>query len=512
MASTHLVQSNITLPINQRGNRVVVDSRGRYYCAYGKTSPSPLLIMAYSDDGGQTWTEVDTPFPTALISVVIAIDSQDVIHVAYGRSTYIVHYRTFSNLAWNAAEAIFDGTSNTDTVNSVDIAVDSNDFPHVAWSQDEATATTDVIFYSERTSGSWASRTSLIVAGGSTNYNAPIMLIDSHNRKYIIFNSAGTYYYAKNSTGTWSSPNAIITISLASGYQAAAVIDSNDNVYVAAASSSFNSPTLDWVKYTQATDSWSAGVSLLSIACKNPSMSILSNNKVYLFYLDNSNPDTGLYYFTYESGAWSALPTLVLDDDSIEASTGAMGVATQTPIFPKLEAKSTQIPTVGFNFTFNNLLVGANDITFYSTDDLLLQVPLSKSYSRKASASLPSNDTNLTTLFNPEEYGDVAVEDAQYASQAATDQYAIQQFKCRATNSSDLIYAVWIGKTNIAPSASAVYLQIYNRNSGLWETLDSNNSANADVNFTLSGEKLTNLSHYYDATNWASFRVYQHAE
>jgi len=56
-----------------------------------------------------------------------------------------------------------------------------------------------------------------------------------------------------------------------------------------------------------------------------------------------------------------------------------------------------------------------------------------------------------------------------------------------------------------------IYLQVLNRNSGIWETLDSNNTALVNQEFTLTGKITSNISYYYNASFWVAFRVYQYA-
>jgi len=56
-----------------------------------------------------------------------------------------------------------------------------------------------------------------------------------------------------------------------------------------------------------------------------------------------------------------------------------------------------------------------------------------------------------------------------------------------------------------------VQLQIYNRTSGEWETIDTNNTSLADTNFTLTSFVDSNLSDYFDADYWVSCRIYQQA-
>jgi len=106
----------------------------------------------------------------------------------------------------------------------------------------------------------------------------------------------------------------------------------------------------------------------------------------------------------------------------------------------------------------------------------------------------------------------VANDDNNYVTQGATGEYAIFLFKDQHTGQ-DNIKVTWIGKSDLAASVSTVYLQIYDRvtGGGQWETLDSNNIANAGVEFTLTGDVVANLGNYFDVGNWIACRVYQEA-
>jgi len=125
--------------------------------------------------------------------------------------------------------------------------------------------------------------------------------------------------------------------------------------------------------------------------------------------------------------------------------------------------------------------------------------------------ALPGNDANLEVAFACPEYPMVAIDDDIYVQQTACDEYTLFLWKNQNNDNKSIIIVQWKGKSDRAPSISSVYLQIYNRNTPAWETLDSNNVAGAGVEFTLSGIQSTNLGWYYDGTNWVSCRVYQHA-
>lgn len=133
------------------------------------------------------------------------------------------------------------------------------------------------------------------------------------------------------------------------------------------------------------------------------------------------------------------------------------------------------------------------------------------SYTRGDASTLPSYDTDLETLFTESDYTDVADDDGVYVALTPSylEPYAIFLWKDRNTNNTDGITATCRVKAALAPSSSTVYLQIYNRNSSSWETLDTNNIAAADIEFILTGTQTTNLSYYYDSSYWVACRIYQ---
>ena len=61
---------------------------------------------------------------------------------------------------------------------------------------------------------------------------------------------------------------------------------------------------------------------------------------------------------------------------------------------------------------------------------------------------------------------------------------------------------------NILTSTSTVYLQIYNRDTTTWETLNSNSTASVNTDFSLIGY-VADLTNYKDASNVISCRIYQ---
>lgn len=100
--------------------------------------------------------------------------------------------------------------------------------------------------------------------------------------------------------------------------------------------------------------------------------------------------------------------------------------------------------------------------------------------------------------------------DAAFVAQPANaPEYAIFLFKDQNTNSTDKFRPTWIGMADYPPSLATVYLQIFNRSTLTWETVDFNNSAGSREEFTLSAWVDSSLDDYYDGSDIVSCRVYQ---
>lgn len=133
-----------------------------------------------------------------------------------------------------------------------------------------------------------------------------------------------------------------------------------------------------------------------------------------------------------------------------------------------------------------------------------------KEYSREATA-LPTDDTVLTTRYTEQEYQDVLTENNIYVSQEATNIPSIHFFKNYNTNNDNtsITTITWTGQASYGPNLITVFLQVYNQNSSLWETVDFDGTTLANTNFTLTKLINTNISDYYDSKFRISCRVYQ---
>jgi hypothetical protein len=477
--------------------RMVRGSNGTLYVVYVKTTAPTYLFCAYSTDTGSTWTEVSAGFsPSTWPYPVVAIDSQDIVHIVYGL-TNDARYRQFTiSGGFTTQENI--GTHVVSADQYFDIAIDSADNVHVVWEDWSR------IYYNKRTAGTWGAQ-QLLQTTTATGGKRPKIAIDSNNYIYIVYHdnpsSNSAILYLKY-TGSWTSAVQLDSFTTTSNAVASLAIDSLNNVHVIYARGDTKTY---YIKYTALTDSWSAAAVISADTNREfPTICVDSNDNlnVVCFALSDTSYDI---YFSQNTGSWSAF-SKILDSSGIHAFKYS---AIQSTVSPVINAVHTNIATAGYQFTYIDVVAAVNILRFYSSTDINFPAPQTKNYSRKASASLPATDSNLSTLFTSTGYSNVATENSVFEDQVATDQYSIQQFKNKGNAVTDNINVSWIGKTSIAPSASTVYLQIYNRNSGLWETLSSNNSSSANTAFTLTGSKTSSLTNYYDGSNWVSCRVYQ---
>jgi hypothetical protein len=130
-------------------------------------------------------------------------------------------------------------------------------------------------------------------------------------------------------------------------------------------------------------------------------------------------------------------------------------------------------------------------------------------YTRGDEVALPGNDTDLETNYSAQDVIDVATKDNVRVDQTATKQYMIHQYKNFVGDNTNC-QLEWEGQTTLAPTTLTVYLQIYNRTTSAWVTVDSDNTSPADTDFGLLAD-VVDLTDYKDARNVISCRVYQEA-
>lgn len=130
-------------------------------------------------------------------------------------------------------------------------------------------------------------------------------------------------------------------------------------------------------------------------------------------------------------------------------------------------------------------------------------------FSRGAYTVLPTNNADLTTIYDGTDLTNVGSDNSVYVNQAATSpDYAVHQAKW--STSAPSVDILWNGQTDLAPSSSVVKLQVYKVAAPAgWVDLDSDNTTGANADFDLSYNGLATAD-YLD-TGVITFRVYQAA-
>ena len=131
-------------------------------------------------------------------------------------------------------------------------------------------------------------------------------------------------------------------------------------------------------------------------------------------------------------------------------------------------------------------------------------------YTREGKSSLPTDDTDLATVYSAGEKTNVETDNGVRVTLNTVDlAYNIHQFRKQHTNSTDDITVTVDMQAEQAPSGRTVYLQIYNFNSAAWETLDSDSATAADTDFVLTGTQSGAAANYYNGSDEVVIRVYQ---
>lgn len=127
-------------------------------------------------------------------------------------------------------------------------------------------------------------------------------------------------------------------------------------------------------------------------------------------------------------------------------------------------------------------------------------------YSRGENITLPTGDSDLTTLYSTTEETTVANRNNEYVGIIGGGDYLLHQFK-KFVGGETTCKVEWEGRSSLAPSTSTVYLQIFNYTSA-WETIDNNNTAPANTDFELEAN-IPDLTDYKDPSGVVVCRVYQ---
>lgn len=131
-----------------------------------------------------------------------------------------------------------------------------------------------------------------------------------------------------------------------------------------------------------------------------------------------------------------------------------------------------------------------------------------KQYSYGAFASLPTDNTDLSTFYTPTQVTNVSTPlNTTEVDDISTEAFRVHQFAYNMTPAQ--VTAQWIGITGQAASDRNVVFQVYNVSSGLWETLQTDSTTASNTSTTLGGSVTASFANYFDAQNFITFRAYQ---
>lgn len=152
----------------------------------------------------------------------------------------------------------------------------------------------------------------------------------------------------------------------------------------------------------------------------------------------------------------------------------------------------------------------------YLNTNNILTLPVSEvleylNYTRENSATLDTSDVGLPTVSTYDDFIKVNTDDDTFLDLEGSQVYFKYLFKKNNhnTDNTNPFTVTWSGKSTVAPSTSTVYLQVFNRDSQEWETIDSDNSTGANTKFTLTASVTESVGNYYDENYLISCRVYQ---
>lgn len=184
------------------------------------------------------------------------------------------------------------------------------------------------------------------------------------------------------------------------------------------------------------------------------------------------------------------------------------GDYTETADVGAVWGTDTSSPSYGGGIAgrFGNGGAAWEDIATY---DRLFKEYLIVGYTRGDEVSLPGNDNDLENVYSLSDVTDVQSSNNVRVAQTGTNQYMLHQFK-DYIGSASACNVSWEGQTTWPPSSSTVNLQIYNRNTTTWETIDSDNTSSVNTDFQLSAN-IADTTNYKDSNGFISCRVYQQA-
>jgi hypothetical protein len=201
-----------------------------------------------------------------------------------------VSYKKYASSSWSSA---YNLSTNASFYPS--LAIDTDDYVHVAWHQYNITSEMNEIKYIKYVSG-WGSITNL-TSNTSLNYTHPMIACDLSNYVHVVYETSDNNTNYTKYTTSWSSEEIVLNGGNYSYMRPSVSVYDTDDISVQAYIFSGSNYV---VKERHNTGSWSSAIELLNVSgknCTNPS----SISAIWPMFCEDcyvNIPDSG-YAFTY---------------------------------------------------------------------------------------------------------------------------------------------------------------------------------------------------------------------
>ncbi len=344
--------------------KIARTSNGDLHVVYFRNNASSTKNIYYSKstDGGINWME------TALTAEIyensypaIAVDGNDNIFVFWhgkggvSTSTFQIRYREYTGGSWGDITQL---TSGTYTQKYPSVAVDSNNYLHVAWSGYVASSTTKYQLRYEKYTTSWQGIEELTTDFNNEFYYSTIAIgpDDYIHLGFEKFNWTTLNYeiqYLLND-GSWQAREEVASSTDYNRTDHSIAVDSVGNVHVVYKGKA--SSTANYILYRERTSSWQEETTLWTYTIEQwwPAISIDSSDNLDILWAGD-NVDHGDYkqyhhikYYN-SSSSWSGVEYLT--DTSILGE--GYAIISLWAYQPVIDGARTNRPKTGYSYIYN---------------------------------------------------------------------------------------------------------------------------------------------------------------
>jgi len=378
-------------------------SNGDLHCVWADQrsglEETQQIYYAKSTNGGETWQETALTSEESdhhQIGPSIAVDSNDHIHVFwYGRHSgsttyYQIRYRKYTT-SWQAIETLTSGNYHQfDPVS----AIDSNDYLHIAWSgwHSGSPGIQQIRYIKYTTSwGSIQNLTSEPTAG--FHQVGPVIAIDSDNYIHVAWcgpsetSAYSQIHYIKYTT-SWGSIQDLTSTNY-NQTEPSVAVDSNDYIHITWIGTFSGSGGYKQTRYIKYTTSWGSIENLTNEAGYpyEVTIAIDGSNYIHIVWSARYSGSQTYYQIRYikYTTSWGSVQNLT------SAGAHQHDPAIIWASSPTLQEAKTNRPKVGYAFIWTDC-TSTNSVKFYKSSDLAwdpLIVRLSGTTAISSSVSAP---------------------------------------------------------------------------------------------------------------------------